>query len=63
MLTAEDIARITGTPLRTVQHRLAKWAKRGGPVVRSPRRRQYLVTLEDYARRLCVRVETLRLAV
>lgn len=27
-ITAEDIARATGTPLRTVQHRLASWWKR-----------------------------------
>ena len=27
-ITAEDIARATGTPLRTVQHRLSTWRKR-----------------------------------
>lgn len=51
MLTAEDIARMTGAPLRTVQHRLSRWAARGGPVRRSAQRRQYLVSLADYCQR------------
>ena len=36
MLTAEDIARLTGAPLRTAQRRLADWRRNGGPVVRRP---------------------------
>lgn len=45
-ITAENIARATGTPLRTVQHRLSAWRKRwhelhgggaGCPVERSSR--------------------------
>ena len=53
MLTAEDIARLTGSPLRTVRARLSRWASRpGSPVVRLPRagvgRRPWAVPLTAY---------------
>ncbi len=53
MLTAEDIARLTGDPLRTVRARLARWAKApGSPVVKLPRsgpgQRPWAVSVEAY---------------
>ena len=53
MLTAEDIARLTGSPLRTVRARLSRWASQpGSPVVRLPRagvgRRPWAVPLDAY---------------
>jgi len=55
MLTAEDIARLTGAPLRTVRARLSRWASRpGSPVVRLSRagvgRRPWAVPLDAYCR-------------
>lgn len=51
-VTAEDIARFTGTPVRTVQRRLAAWRREGGPVVRAPRSGRgqppWSVSLDDY---------------
>lgn len=53
MLTAEDIARLTGSPLRTARARLSRWATQpGSPVVRLPRagvgRRPWAVPLAAY---------------
>lgn len=53
MLTAEDIARLTGSPLRTARARLSRWASQpGSPVVRLPRagvgRRPWAVPLDAY---------------
>lgn len=53
MLTAEDIARLTGSPLRTVRARLSRWASRpDSPVVRLSRagvgRRPWAVPLTAY---------------
>lgn len=53
MLTAEDIARVTGAPVRTVRARLARWAKEpGSPVVTlsrsGPGRRPWAVPLAAY---------------
>lgn len=53
ILSAEDIARASGTPLRTVQWRLKRRHERGAPVRRTARPGggwQYAVALEDYAR-------------
>ncbi len=56
LLTADDIARLTGTPVRTVQRRLAGWRKRGGPVVRATSSGRghppWAVRAEDYAARI-----------
>lgn len=35
-LTADDIARLTGTPLRTVQYRLSRWHARDVQAGRTP---------------------------
>jgi hypothetical protein len=35
LLTTDDIARLTGTPARTVRERLARWRREGAPVVRA----------------------------
>ncbi len=63
MLTAEDIARLTGAPLRTVRERLRRWHRDGGPVVQVARegrgRRPWAVSATDYARRVGVEVEAL----
>ena len=63
VLTAEDIARLTGSPLRTVRDRLTRWRRSGGPVVLATRvgrgRRPLVVSAEDYARRIGVDLETL----
>lgn len=63
VLTAEDIARVTGSPLRTVRARLARWRRAGGPVVdvrHGGRGRPAMaVRAEDYARRIGVDLETL----
>lgn len=54
LLTADHIARLTRTPLRTVQRRLAAWRKRGGPVVRAQRdgrgQPPWAVPLDAYCR-------------
>lgn len=51
-LTAEDIARATGTPVRTAQARLAAYRDRGGPVVRLPPTGRgqppWAISLDDY---------------
>jgi len=63
MVTAESIARSSGTPLRTVQYRLKQWHKRGGPVERSPRACggwEYRVRLEDYAARVGLDLDVVR---
>ena len=54
-LSADDIARLTDAPLRTVQYRLMRWHDRGGPVARVARPGggwRYSVSLEDYAARV-----------
>lgn len=53
MLTAEDIVRVTGAPLRTVRARLARWSKApNSPVVKLPRsgpgQRPWAVPLDAY---------------
>jgi hypothetical protein len=54
LLTADHIARLTRTPLRTVQRRLAAWRQRGGPVVRAQRdgrgQPPWAVPLDAYCR-------------
>lgn len=66
LLTADDIARLTGTPVRTVQRRLADWRSRGGPVVRAPRAGRgqppWAVRAEDYAARIGVVMDDATLA-
>lgn len=56
LLTTDDIARLTGSPARTIRARLAAWREEGGPVVRvrraGPGRPPLAVALEDYARRV-----------
>lgn len=52
-LTAEDIARLTCTPVRTVRDRLARWRRAGAAVIALPSRggRPPLgIAREDYAR-------------
>lgn len=56
LLTTDDIARLTGSPARTIRARLAAWREEGGPVVRAPTGSRgqppLAVALEDYARRV-----------
>jgi len=57
MLTAEDIARVTGAPLRTARDRLARWAARpGSDVTKLPRsgpgRRPWSISLDAYCARV-----------
>ena len=63
IITAEDIAQRTGTPLRTVQDRFARARRNGAPVVRVPRggrgRPAWGMLAEDYARRVGVDVDML----
>jgi len=63
LLTAEDIAARTRTPLRTVQERFARARREGAPVVRAPRggrgQPPWAMRAEDYARRIGVDLETL----
>lgn len=63
LLTTDDIARLTGTPARTVRERLARWRREGAPVVRAPRggrgQPPWAMRAEDYARRIGVDLETL----
>lgn len=64
LLTTDDIARLTGTPVRTVRARLASWRDAGGPVVRAQRggrgQPPLAVALEDYARRVARDPDELR---
>lgn len=66
LLTTDDIARLTGTPVRTVRARLAAWRDAGGPVVRaatgSRGQPPLAVALEDYARRVARDPDELRAA-
>lgn len=52
LLTADEIARVTRTPLRTVQRRLAAWRLVGGPVKRAesegPGQPPWTVPLDAY---------------
>lgn len=63
LLTAEDIAARTGTPLRTVQERFRRARRNGAPVVRVPRggrgQPPWGMTAEDYARRIGVDLDAL----
>ncbi len=63
LLTAEDIAARTRTPLRTVQERFARVRRDGGPVVRAPRggrgQPPWAMRAEDYARRIGVELSDL----
>lgn len=63
LLTAEDIARLTDTPVRTVRERLSAWHRNGGPVVRARRggrgQPPWAVRAEDYARRIGVELSAL----
>lgn len=56
LLTTDDIARLTGAPVRTVRARLAAWRDAGGPVVRAATGTRgqppLAVALEDYAARV-----------
>lgn len=65
MLTSDDIAKLTATPLRTVRWRLARWHDAGGPVQRVARKGggwRYSVSVEAYAARLGLRVDDARAA-
>lgn len=63
LLTAEDIARLTDTPVRTVRERLSAWHRHGGPVVRAHRggrgQPPWAVRAEDYAQRVGIDVDLL----
>lgn len=63
LLTTDDIARLTGTPARTVRERLARWRREGAPVVRVPHggrgQPPWGMRAEDYARRIGVDLEML----
>jgi len=63
LLTTDDIARLTGTPVRTVRDRLARWRRAGAPVIRAPRggrgQPPWAMRVEDYAARVGLDVETL----
>lgn len=62
-ITARDMARMSGEPLRTAQDRLARWRREGAPVVRVPHggrgQPPWGMRAEDYARRIGVDLEML----